>query len=168
MADIEQIIAQCSAIFPVSLASTYGALYIGFVFSVFCLGITNLQVYMYFQRYGDDKLWHKLTILFLWIQDLLHTALIAHSLYWYLISNYFKPWELLDTIWSFSLQLDLHAFTVLTVQLLYYVRLWKLVFLPNIKKSVWVRVWCALVTLILVSGTAFCCVLVWAVYKPTS
>lgn len=81
MGDVAQIIAQCSAVFQESLNNTYGALYIGLVSSVlyvscFCLferslivqvvasflGITNLQVYMYFQRYDKDRLWYKITV----------------------------------------------------------------------------------------------------------
>lgn len=80
MADVTQIIAQCSAVFQENLDNTYGALYIGFVscvlyISFFCLfkrslrevsgsllGTTNLQVYIYFQRYDQDMLWYKINV----------------------------------------------------------------------------------------------------------
>lgn len=79
MADVAQIIAQCSAAFQTNLDDTYGALYIGLLCSVLCvsnlpsfkrslivlgsfLGISNLQVYMYFQHYEEDKLWVKLSV----------------------------------------------------------------------------------------------------------
>lgn len=34
--------------------------------------------------------------------DIFHTALVTHSLYWYLITNYFRPWELDKIPWSFK------------------------------------------------------------------
>lgn len=36
--------------------------------------------------------------------DIFHTVLVAHSLHWYIVKNYFKPWQLVELPWSFKVR----------------------------------------------------------------
>ncbi|KIM90319.1 hypothetical protein PILCRDRAFT_812062 [Piloderma croceum F 1598] len=112
--------------FHLDLGDTYGALFIGLVISAVLFGITNLQLFVYSQSYKDDNFWSKFSITWLWFLDALHLALISHAVYFYLVTNYGNPLELTKVIWSFHLQLVVDMATIVTVQALYAVRLWKL------------------------------------------
>jgi len=108
------------------LADTYGALFIGLLISAVLFGITNLQLFVYSQSYKDDHIWSKLAVCWLWLLDAVHLALISHAVYFYLVTNYANPLELSHVVWSFHLQLVVDMVTIVTVQALYAVRLWKL------------------------------------------
>ncbi|OSX58621.1 hypothetical protein POSPLADRAFT_1152819 [Postia placenta MAD-698-R-SB12] len=105
----------------VELDDTYGAILIGSFISAIFFGITNLQVFIYFQQYAEDSSWNKLTVCCLWLLDATHLALCMHMVYWYLVTNFFNPQALPNTVWSFK------AVVVVSVHTLYAVRLWKLV-----------------------------------------
>ncbi|KAL7278801.1 hypothetical protein ACG7TL_007812 [Trametes sanguinea] len=81
---------------------TYGALFIGLLFSAVLFGVTMLQTFVYFQQYPSDRAWRKLAVSWLWFLDALHLALSAHFVYHYLVSNYANPAALSHIVWSFK------------------------------------------------------------------
>ncbi|KAL6303388.1 hypothetical protein BKA93DRAFT_826674 [Sparassis latifolia] len=93
------------------LDRTYGVVFIGVLISAILFGVTNLQVFIYFQRYSRDSIWDK--------------SLSAVYVYYYLITNYLNPLELLKVVWSFKAQIMIDAIVVIFVHTLYTIRLWK-------------------------------------------
>ncbi|KZT03225.1 uncharacterized protein LAESUDRAFT_660289 [Laetiporus sulphureus 93-53] len=84
------------------LDATYGAVLIGAFVSAVLFGVTNLQAFIYFQRYSSDGVWSKLTVCWLWLLDAVHLAFVVHMVYWYLVTNYFNPLELTVIVWTFK------------------------------------------------------------------
>ncbi|KAF7362676.1 hypothetical protein MVEN_00616900 [Mycena venus] len=58
------------------------------------------QTYFYFIEYPKDKAWLKILVSTLWLLNTIHSALIFHLVYHYLILNAFDPFELSQNIWS--------------------------------------------------------------------
>ncbi|RDX42354.1 hypothetical protein OH76DRAFT_108400 [Lentinus brumalis] len=88
--------------FP-ALDNTLGAVLIGTGISSILAGVSLHQVFRYFRRYPKDNLSCKATVSILCLLDTLHEVLIIHVCYFYLISNYFKPWSLISGVWSLRL-----------------------------------------------------------------
>ena len=84
-------------------------------------GVTNLQVFVYFNKYHHDRPWNKLITCWLWsvrlgldralvtrslctlrrALDSLHVVLCIYMLYWYLVTSYGNVLDLLEVHWSF-------------------------------------------------------------------
>ncbi|KAG0699680.1 hypothetical protein DFH29DRAFT_38704 [Suillus ampliporus] len=107
------------------LGSTFGALFIGVITAAVLFGFTNLQAFVYFQTHRDTgRTFYKLVVIWLWILDALHLALIVHCVYYYLVINYANIGALTEVVWSFKLQIILDVFIVYGVHLLYAYRIW--------------------------------------------
>ncbi|CCM05285.1 uncharacterized protein FIBRA_07497 [Fibroporia radiculosa] len=105
------------------LDNTYGAVVIGAFLSAILFGVTNLQVFIYFQQFYTDGFWIKLAVC--WLLDATHVALCVHMVYWYLVANFFDPVALFEIVWSFKAQIMVDAIVVISVHTLYTLRLWK-------------------------------------------
>ncbi|KAG0706001.1 hypothetical protein DFH29DRAFT_237766 [Suillus ampliporus] len=107
------------------LGSTFGALFIGVITAAVLFGFTNLQAFVYFQTHGDTgRTFYKLVVIWLWILDALHQALIVHCVYYYLVINYANIGALTEVVWSFKLQIIIDVFVVYGVHSLYAYRIW--------------------------------------------
>ncbi|PCH45000.1 hypothetical protein WOLCODRAFT_77734 [Wolfiporia cocos MD-104 SS10] len=84
------------------LDATYGAVLVGVFVSAVLYGVTNVQVYVFFREYPRDVIWNKFAVLWLWFLDTVHLGLCFHMVYWYLITNYANPTQLLIVVWSFQ------------------------------------------------------------------
>ncbi|KZT19851.1 hypothetical protein NEOLEDRAFT_924592 [Neolentinus lepideus HHB14362 ss-1] len=103
---------------PPDLVTSNGALLVGLVASAILFGITNLQVFIYFNTYRNDLLMHKLTVGLLWFLDAFHLALSTHAVFWYLVANFgVLPFDL-------------------GVVCLYVLRLWKVTTSPRTRRAV--------------------------------
>ncbi|KAH9834573.1 uncharacterized protein C8Q71DRAFT_859549 [Rhodofomes roseus] len=118
------------------LDRTYGAVLVGAFVSAVLFGITNLQTFIYFQRYPRDRIWNMAAVCWLWLLDATHLVLCIHMIYWYLVTNYLDPLALLEIVWSFKAQIIVDAIVVISVHTLYTIRLWKLN-AADTRKSVW-------------------------------
>ncbi|KAI0791272.1 hypothetical protein C8Q75DRAFT_805623 [Abortiporus biennis] len=79
------------ATFP-KLDNTLGALFIGLIFASILFGITCVQTYTYFmQSMRKDTTILRSLVAFLWILDTVDLAFIAHTTYYYCITNYSNP-----------------------------------------------------------------------------
>ncbi|EPS97965.1 hypothetical protein FOMPIDRAFT_1017977 [Fomitopsis schrenkii] len=101
---------------------TYGAAYIGVCASLVMYGVTNLQTFIYISNYPQDKTWDKLSVFWLWMLDTAHVVVSIYMMYWYLITNYGNPAELLIVHWTFEAMTVLNAIVLPSVQGLYTVR----------------------------------------------
>ncbi|KAG5721562.1 hypothetical protein E4T56_gene13055 [Termitomyces sp. T112] len=72
----------------INLSQTFGPIYWGFVVSLFLGGITIVQGYIYFFAGQKDKLLVRWTAFLMLFMDLASSALIAQSVYYYLIPNF--------------------------------------------------------------------------------
>ncbi|KAH9013730.1 hypothetical protein EDB84DRAFT_1532033 [Lactarius hengduanensis] len=71
------------------IRNTYGCTFIGLMISVMLFGITTLQTWIYYWRYGNrDPKALKLFIAVIFLLDALHTSLCIYSIYWYLVLNF--------------------------------------------------------------------------------
>ncbi|KAG2060553.1 hypothetical protein BDR06DRAFT_1017028 [Suillus hirtellus] len=111
----------------VQLTNTFGVLFIGIILAAILFGVTNVQVFIYFQTHshgGTGIAFYKLVVICLWISDALHLALIVHCLYFYLVINYANISALTEIVWSAKLQVVVVASSIFAVRLLYVHRIW--------------------------------------------
>ncbi|KAF9445954.1 hypothetical protein P691DRAFT_239638 [Macrolepiota fuliginosa MF-IS2] len=107
-----------------SLASTQGAMLIGVLFAVFSQGILSVQVYDYYMNFSDDPRRTKFFVALLWALDLTHLALIAYSIYYYLILNWGDTPALSHRIAAFNWQLLFIGLSTLLSQTFFLFRIW--------------------------------------------
>ncbi|KIK35741.1 hypothetical protein CY34DRAFT_560540 [Suillus luteus UH-Slu-Lm8-n1] len=109
----------------VDLGVTFGALYIGVTLSAVLFGLTNVQIFIYVQMHRDTKMsFFKLIVIWLWILDGLHLALVIHCIYYYLVTNYANFNALTEVVWSLKLQVVFDFLIILTVHFSYAYRIW--------------------------------------------
>ncbi|KAI5116215.1 hypothetical protein M0805_006766 [Coniferiporia weirii] len=70
------------------LDNTFGCLFIASVLTMGLWGMGSVQVYYYYDRYTNDQWWLKLQVFAVWALDTAHQALILHSTYIYLVTEY--------------------------------------------------------------------------------
>ncbi|KAG1733046.1 uncharacterized protein EDB91DRAFT_1301101 [Suillus paluster] len=143
----------------IDLRSTFGALFIGVIVAAVLFGATNVQAFVYFQTHRDTgRTFYKLVVIWLWILDTLHLALIIHCVYYYLVINYANIGALTDVVWSFKLQIIIDVFIVYGVHVLYVHRLW----IVSKGRS---RVLPIIVGIIVVLVSGVAITLMWAIYQ---
>ncbi|KAH8112386.1 hypothetical protein DFH11DRAFT_1545758 [Phellopilus nigrolimitatus] len=88
-----------------ALKIALSATFIGYSVATTLYGITCLQLYLYYRNHPKDPLFVKILVTLLWALDTLTTALIGHTIYYYLVLNLGKanvvfiiPWSYADTI----------------------------------------------------------------------
>ncbi|KAG1723215.1 hypothetical protein EDB19DRAFT_2043844 [Suillus lakei] len=95
------------------LAKAFGALFIGVILAAVLFGVTNIQAFVYFRTHsGAGMTFHKLAgrlccflVIWFWILDALHLALIVYTIYFYLVTNFANIDALTEIVWSSKLQL---------------------------------------------------------------
>ncbi|KAG2145836.1 hypothetical protein DEU56DRAFT_910117 [Suillus clintonianus] len=107
------------------LWTTFGALFIGVNIAAVLFGLSNIQAFIYFQTHkGTGISFYKLVVIWLWILDALHLALIVHCMYYYLVTNFGNINALTEIVWSFKAQIVVDVLIVYAVHLLYLYRIW--------------------------------------------
>ncbi|PIL22376.1 hypothetical protein GSI_15064 [Ganoderma sinense ZZ0214-1] len=106
------------------LASTFGVLLIGFIFSVVLYGLTFFQTYIYYTRFPADHMGTKATVGALWAIDTAATTLISHTAYRYLITDFMIAFNQLNTTQTFIAEEVLSTVLIVAVQCYYAFRLW--------------------------------------------
>ncbi|KAH9932042.1 uncharacterized protein BXZ73DRAFT_101417 [Epithele typhae] len=108
------------------LDETMGMLFIGVLIAGILYGVSCTQVYFYFSRYSRDPMYMKLLVLGVWVSDTIHQALISHSLYWYLVTNYGQPATLALLAPTIIIEVVIQAVTGLLVQCFFAARVYRL------------------------------------------
>ncbi|KAG0698133.1 hypothetical protein DFH29DRAFT_113285 [Suillus ampliporus] len=145
----------------IDLGNTFGALFIGVFIAAILFGLSNIQTFLYFQtrtRTRTGTSFHRLAVIWLWILDALHMALIVHCVYYYLVTNYANIGALTEIVWSFKLQLVIDIVLVYGVQVMYAYRIW--IFSEGRSRVLPITVG---IIVVLVSGPAI--VTAWSVYQ---
>ncbi|EMD31249.1 hypothetical protein CERSUDRAFT_89256 [Gelatoporia subvermispora B] len=109
-----------------SLGTTFGAILLGLVTSAVLYGITTVQTYIYFRRYGDDKPVLKYTVSVLWVLDTFHQVLVTHIGYTLLVVRWGSLTALVVPPWSIPATIICTVISDSIVRLLYAYRLLKL------------------------------------------
>ncbi|KAJ3508096.1 hypothetical protein NLJ89_g5940 [Agrocybe chaxingu] len=104
------------------LAKNLGVPYIGMLVAVMQVihplyGFASLQTVLFFRNNRGDSRLLKTTVAILWHADTFHTILNAHTLYYYLVSNYGNFLVLEGATWSILLQIYIPAFSDTAVRL---------------------------------------------------
>ncbi|KAJ6609073.1 hypothetical protein B0H10DRAFT_2191417 [Mycena sp. CBHHK59/15] len=108
------------------LDNTMGSMLLGVIVSAFLYGISILQCLFYFTRYVRDPLYLKCLVALTVFLDTLHLIFVIHTVYHYLISNYYSQNALQVMIWSVSLEALPTGITAALVQIFYAHRVWKM------------------------------------------
>ncbi|KAF5376709.1 hypothetical protein D9615_007826 [Tricholomella constricta] len=141
-----------------TLGNTIGAAFLGTVFAAVLYGVTNLQVYLYFQNYRNDWRVQKYSVALLWVLDTIHLSLTIAAVYHYLIDSFGILAALELVAWAFKLQIAINVIIICVVQTLYAIRVWKL-------GRHYQRIWPILVAVVVASGYAIGIILAVKTYN---
>ncbi|KAF8128176.1 hypothetical protein EV363DRAFT_1221732 [Boletus edulis] len=83
-----------------ALDNTFGAFLIGVVVSATLYGVTIIQTWYYYNRYPSDPWYIKLLVAGVLLSDTCHQALITHTVYTYLVTDFETPTALANIVWS--------------------------------------------------------------------
>ncbi|KAK0457260.1 uncharacterized protein EV420DRAFT_515798 [Desarmillaria tabescens] len=108
-----------------SLDMTMGATFIGLIITAMLYGISVPQLVIYYRRYSKDPRLFQYSIGLLWIFDTIQLGLAILALYFYLVTSHGNYQALLQLNWSIRSQYPFSMATVVGVQPLYAVRIWK-------------------------------------------
>ncbi|KAF8913735.1 hypothetical protein CPB84DRAFT_1840537 [Gymnopilus junonius] len=84
--------------------NTFGAAYIGVVVAGMLYGVSFVQTWYYFLKYRQDVWYIKTLVAAVWMFETVHQALISHTVYYYVITNYNSPDTLGKIVWSVLLE----------------------------------------------------------------
>ncbi|KAL5520987.1 hypothetical protein ACEPAG_8909 [Sanghuangporus baumii] len=101
-----------------------GAVLIGLIFASILFGIANVQSLIYYQNSTNDPKYMKWTVMFLWLLDAFHLALISHATYRYLVTDFGSFIAITRADWSLSLQIIITVLSDFTISLFYVYRVW--------------------------------------------
>ncbi|KAF7370965.1 hypothetical protein MSAN_00730600 [Mycena sanguinolenta] len=97
------------------LDKTFGVGFIGVVVAAGLHGVSCVQAWWYY-THQDDRWPLKLLVGAVMTFDTIHQALISHTVYTYLITNYNNGAELLQIVWSLLVEVLFNGLTALLVQ----------------------------------------------------
>ncbi|KAJ8596451.1 hypothetical protein M405DRAFT_166863 [Rhizopogon salebrosus TDB-379] len=100
----------------VHLDNTFGAFLIGVVISATLYGVTCVQTWYYFTRYSSDPWYIRLLVAAVLVSDSVHQALITHTVYTYLVTDFGVYEDLTTLVWSLIVEVLFNGFTALMVQ----------------------------------------------------
>ncbi|KAJ6539006.1 hypothetical protein B0H19DRAFT_337450 [Mycena capillaripes] len=110
-----------------SIDNTMGSALLGCIFAAGLYGVSCVQTWYYFNRYGSTDLWYiKVLVGLVFVCDSIHQALISHTVYWYVITNYSHPEALSNLVWSILLEVLFNGLIGLIVQSFLTMRVWRL------------------------------------------
>ncbi|KAH9950884.1 hypothetical protein B0H21DRAFT_406834 [Amylocystis lapponica] len=113
-------------LFEINLTPTMGVVFIGLLLGAIFHGITTLQSLFYYQTYPKDKLFLKVLVAVLWMLDSLSIAMVAYSLYTYLILDFANPFALEYMSWGIVAEPMVSGTVALIVHLFLSHRIWSL------------------------------------------
>ncbi|KAJ7873327.1 hypothetical protein B0H14DRAFT_3106848 [Mycena olivaceomarginata] len=110
-----------------SIDNTMGSALLGCIFAAGLYGVSCVQTWYYFNRYGSTDHWYiKVLVGVVFVCDSIHQALISHTVYWYVITNYSDPAALSTLVWSILLEVLFNGLIGLIVQSFLAMRVWRL------------------------------------------
>ncbi|KAF9483932.1 hypothetical protein BDN70DRAFT_873049 [Pholiota conissans] len=111
---------------PTHVDTTMGAAYIGVVAAAMLYGVSFVQAWYYFMKYQQDVWYIKALVGSIWFFETVHQALISHTVYYYVVTNYNNPNVLDKIVWSILLEVLFNGLIGLLVQGFLALRVWRL------------------------------------------
>ncbi|KAJ7499264.1 hypothetical protein FB451DRAFT_1204840 [Mycena latifolia] len=115
---------------PIDMATidnTMGSALLGVIGAAGLYGVSCVQTWCYFDRYGSTDVWYiKALVGLVFVFDSIHQALISHTVYWYVITNFNRPEALPYLVWSILLEVLFNGLIGLIVQSFLTMRVWRL------------------------------------------
>ncbi|KAK7460660.1 hypothetical protein VKT23_009375 [Stygiomarasmius scandens] len=108
------------------LDNTMGVMLLGIIVSAILYGISLVQTMYYFNRYPKDVWYLKALVTITLVLDTVHMAFTTHTIYHYLVTEYYNKEALNFMIWSVLAEAVPTGVTGCLVQLFYTVRVWRL------------------------------------------
>ncbi|KAF9247140.1 hypothetical protein BU15DRAFT_69979 [Melanogaster broomeanus] len=108
------------------LDNTFGAFLIGLVVSAVLYGVTCVQTYYYYTHYPKDPWYIKLLVGAALVSDTCHQALITHSAYTYLVTDFGNLVGITKLVWSLIVEVLFNGFTAFMVQSFLAMRVYRL------------------------------------------
>ncbi|KAE9404450.1 hypothetical protein BT96DRAFT_973115 [Gymnopus androsaceus JB14] len=106
--------------------NTMGAALIGVICASCLYGVSCVQTWFYFSRYPGDLWYIKLLVAVVWVFDSVHQALISHTVYFYVITNFDNAEEQNNLVWSILLEVLFNGMIGFMVQSFLTMRVWKM------------------------------------------
>ncbi|KAJ7688394.1 hypothetical protein B0H17DRAFT_656365 [Mycena rosella] len=109
-----------------TIDNTMGSALLGVIGAAGLYGVSCVQTWCYFNRYGSTDVWYiKALIGLVFVFDSIHQALISHTVYWYVITNYNHP-EVLVNLVCILLEVLFNGLIGFVVQCFLTMRVWRL------------------------------------------
>jgi len=108
------------------LDESIGAVFIGGLATTVLFGVTCAQTTSYIRRRTSDGLYLVGTVVLLMLLDALHTALVAHLLYTFVVTDFGNIAELEVIPWTLSSSLVVHIVSDSVVRIFFTRRVWLL------------------------------------------
>lgn len=108
----------------IPLVQTVGRIELGAGFAILLSGITILQAHLYFQTTHKQLLSHRLFVLWVWLLDIIHSALCVETVYRLVVTNYMAPSELDLVKWNQMTLLILGIISAVTAHIYFTRRFW--------------------------------------------
>ncbi|KAJ8086184.1 hypothetical protein PM082_005007 [Marasmius tenuissimus] len=105
--------------------NTMGAAYIGVICAACLYGVSCVQTWFYFTRYSEDPWYIKFLVFVVWIFDSIHQALVSHTVYFYVITNFANYAAQANLVWSILLEVLFNGLIGLLVQSFLTIRVWR-------------------------------------------
>ncbi|KAF8339483.1 hypothetical protein F5887DRAFT_980223 [Amanita rubescens] len=115
-----------------SLGNTLGAVFIGVVVASTPLQVSLIQAWYYY-THQNDRWPFKTLVSAVMICDVIHQALITHTIYTYLITYFAEPAQLENIVWSLVVEVLFNGIACLLVQSFLTMRVWRLS-----ERNIWV------------------------------
>ncbi|KII89091.1 hypothetical protein PLICRDRAFT_124293 [Plicaturopsis crispa FD-325 SS-3] len=109
-----------------ALDNTLGAALIGVVIAAALWGVSCVQTWFYYTRYQKDPWYIKTLVAGVLFFDTTHQALITHTVYTYVVTDFSAVAELGNLVWSLIVEVLFNGFTALLVQSFLAFRVWRL------------------------------------------
>ncbi|KAJ7851097.1 hypothetical protein B0H13DRAFT_2360375 [Mycena leptocephala] len=134
-----------------NLNKTLGALQIGVLISYVLLGVTTMQMYIYYSRFPDDSRKLKTLVAFVWVCEMVHALCVGHTLYVYTISDYAYPERLVGPIpASLAISMLLSGVIRICVQGFFAIRIYAFSKKLHISILIWIMAFLTLVGCIVI------------------
>ncbi|KAI0819007.1 hypothetical protein BC629DRAFT_690805 [Irpex lacteus] len=116
---------------PVS--QTYGALLIGGMLAFYLSGIVSTQAFLYFRTFPQDRPRVKVLVLAVWFLDVLHSAFVCATVWYYLVTGLGNISALSRVHWSVGVTITITGVITFVIHCFFAYRVWTLS-----RRNIWI------------------------------
>ncbi|KAI0763308.1 hypothetical protein BD413DRAFT_583560 [Trametes elegans] len=101
------------------LTTVFGTYLLGTFFSLPLYGSSLYQLFRYFKLYPQDAVFIRLIVILLMLLETLHSVMLMHTCYTFLVTDYSNPLALTEHVWSITLVPAVPSLIALVAQLFF-------------------------------------------------